>query len=91
MSDHKANYYEDEKNQTKKKVRKGLKRVNIDIPEKLHKAWRIEAFKKDVSFKDFIYDMLMSGAKKQSKKRVKKVKNVEKQEENPPFVEESTQ
>ena len=60
------------------RVKKGMKRVNVDIPASLHTAMRVEAIQRHMRFGDLIVERL-GGSRKARTRKTKKIKKVERE------------
>ena len=59
------------------RVKKGMKRVNIDIPVSLHTALRVEAIQRHMRFRDLVVERLGGSRKARARKRVRRAKKAE--------------
>jgi hypothetical protein len=59
------------------RVKKGMKRVNIDIPVSLHTALRVEAIQRHMRFRDLVVERLGGSRKRRVGKRVRRTKRIE--------------
>lgn len=57
----------------KKNKGKGFKRINIDVPEKVHTAWKHEAIDRGMKLKELIMEKLMGRPTRAAKRRARRV------------------
>jgi len=59
------------------RVKKGMKRINVDIPVSLHTAMRVEAIQKHMRFGDLVVERLGGSPKTRTRKRIKRTERIE--------------